>query len=393
MKFNNPYIALPLALLLAACGGGSHDEPAQPVGEDNPVYMNFSVTVENPAPATRGTTFPDLNKYETWGDDYTLNDEGTDFDTRVLAENFTPVIFATTDPTKRAGEFEILSYYTAPGTSTTTYFIHGRFVPSEEYPTMEALQKETFRLMIFANTPSAPTDYATMDFEYISNTRPVKEEESEGFDAIPMWGVCEVDMSNLRQGSLSIINENNPCALLRAMAKVTVKINLNATQKGRKVNLTSLALNRYAKNGYVTPHGWNTLANTTDLKFNSTIRECTSSLVNESYETFKVRQQEGTGIDNPDYISFYLPEIANSNENYLELTVNYTVDGAEKSNHIYFCTYGSNGGPADMKALGEWDIVRNHIYEYTITGVQDSKISVEAKVKDWQYHKNTQDLE
>ncbi|MDE6009516.1 MAG: hypothetical protein K2G90_09965 [Muribaculaceae bacterium] len=412
------YISLAFALALSACRSDDTPPPAPEYTEENPAYMSFSLTMENPTGQTKATRgeAPDLDGTDKWGDLYEQS-QGTAFDIRLLPDNFTAVILENDNKTV-VGNFNILSYWTSSTESTVTYFIHGSFAPkdTQKYPTTESLKQGAsgMKLMVFANTPSDPLgnpaadgthDFSLLEFPYISKTSALEAGEDvnePGFPAIPMWGVCPVDFSNLKQGSFTWINdENSSCQLLRAMAKVSVQLKLGENQKNR-VKLVSLALNKYNTKGYVTPGTWDEKDLTSKILFDETLRENPSEATNYISQRVSV-------IDGEDNISFYLPEIKNDkdakrtltegpdSEDCLELTLKYAVDGNEKENHLYFTKYSGGGpvsDPQDGKHLvGLWDVVRNHIYEYTITGVQDSKINIEARVKDWQYHKAVQPLE
>lgn len=433
---NLKHIYIPLALSLAACSADKDPLP-EPITEDNPVYMSFSVSVEG-SDNTRATRADDLipDGSMDWS---TLDKEdgGNEFECKLLGDDFFPVIVlqdpddATGETYKSVGDFKILSYWksTDEETKVTTFTLHGSFKPVDEYNTEEALQKlgDTAQLMVFANTVSnggkSPLDAANnlenivnFDFTAKSGSTSWTDEPSHGFEAIPMWGISKVDFTNAKQGQYTEINNGNACALLRAMAKVRVNLALLSPYKeNNKVKLLSASLNRINESGYLLPEGWNTCTNTSTLKLDKTFREKASRPAtaiptdpddNDSptvdFITYKVRN---TGLDkatpqyeiNGDYIEFYIPEIANDNSDALQITIEYEVDDFKRSNHLYFTKY-ENGGPKKDPATGNyqrglWNVVRNHIYEFNITGVQASKISVEARVKDWQYHKEVQPLE
>lgn len=422
MNLKFTYISIALAAALAACSSEDTPPPAPEVTEDNPTYMSFSLTMENPTGVTRATRadVPDLDAPATsWGDIYTES-AGTNFDIRLLGDNFTAVIVDETNT--KVGAFNILSYWTTATEYTVTYFIHGSFAPddTQKYPTQESLKNaQGLKLMVVANSPTDPMscldannkfDLANLDFEYVSKSSPLEEGENieePGFPAIPMFGVCKADFSKLKQGSFSWINdENNSCQLLRSMAKISVQLKLKPEQKDR-VKLVSVSLNKHKAKGLIAPGKWDTANATTAIKFAETLREH-SDPVSKGYTSTRVSKVEGE-----DNITIYLPEMANdatatlpgnptaedleSEKSCIQLKVEYTVDnGPVKSNHLYITKYQGGGPVKDANGnyqLGLWDIVRNHIYEFNITGVQDSKISIEANVKDWQYHKTIQPLE
>lgn len=422
MKLKFTYI-ITLALSLAACSADKEPPPQEIFSEEDPVYMSFSVSFENGG--TKGGTRADATAPEgaiDWGN---LDDEreGNSFESTILKENFRPVLVEADNLSSIAGEFKILSYWKSEDNGVTTYTIHGSFAPDAKYSKVEDLQKAKLRLMVFANTPTDALDitdkkFENLTFEYISNEDAFDagktDSENEGFNAIPMWGVSPVDLSKAKPGSYTLINPTTPCALLRAMAKVEVRLALKGTpQENSDVQLVSVEMNRVNNSGKVVPKAWDKVPATTSLKLEETLNEdytkqsvctvddTTGETIGNPYINKKVRIDE----EGNQYISFYLPEISNMKQEIeegsnlakdaLELTLNYTVSGATKSNHLYFTPY-SGGGPVKKEGkyqIGDWHVVRNHIYEYKITGVQDSKITVEARVKDWQYHKSSVDLE
>ncbi|MDE5975148.1 MAG: hypothetical protein K2G69_01225 [Muribaculaceae bacterium] len=425
MNLKFTYI-ITLALSLAACSADKEPPPQEIFSEENPVYMSFSVSFENGG--TKAGTRAEVPSAPPGAVDWGNLDKdrpGNEFESVLLSENFRPVLVEADNYQNIAGEFKILSYWETKEDGVTTYTIHGSFKPEDRYKEPDELRKAHLKLMVFANTPSDALDipnneFDKLTFDYISNEDAFDSTKddagNEGFAAIPMWGVCPVDLSSAKPGSYTLINPTTPCALLRAMAKVEVRLALKGTpQENTDVRLLSVEMNRVNNRGNVTPGKWDEISATTVLKLEDTMRENTDNQATGTTDT------DGTVLSNPyvnqkvrvdkegnQYISFYIPEISNVKQaitegsnlakDALELTINYKIgeNGQVKSNHLYFTPY-SGGGPAKDASgayqIGDWNVIRNHIYEYKITGVQDSKITVEARVKDWQYHKSSVDLE
>lgn len=172
----------------------------------------------------------------------------------------------------------------------------------------------------------------------------IESDETFDFDAeyIPMWGVKETTLQ-LAKGELTQLTE--PIYLLRSMAKVEVKL---AESIAEDFNMTSVLVDKYNTTGYVLP-SYQTLVDTenmdSELVFNPN-----ASLAEEHLLFAKV--------ENEDAFYVYLPEYDNANP----ATLSVVIDGKPYS--IEFKNY------VDGKATGDnYNIVRNHIYQYTITSV------------------------
>jgi hypothetical protein len=172
----------------------------------------------------------------------------------------------------------------------------------------------------------------------------IESDETFDFDAeyIPMWGVKETTLQ-LAKGELTQLSE--PIYLLRSMAKVEVKLDESIAED---FNMTSVLVDKYNTTGNVLP-SYQTLVDTenmdSELVFNPNTSIATDSL--------SFMQVEGE-----DAFYVYLPEYDNANP----ATLSVVIDGKPYS--IEFKNY------VDGKATGEnYNIVRNHIYQYTITSV------------------------
>lgn len=423
-------MAFPAALFLfSSC---SNDTPDPIVKEETPAFLSFTVAVETPSSATRGGEFTDPQNGDntiSWGDNY-LSADGNAFENLLLGKDFfTPVVYEVSGGTpKQVGDFELLTFSRSFLNNTTYYHIHGRFKPNSEYDDVALLKdgSKDYRMAVFANIPnnwdvanpgnlitsSDPANYGNIVYSHMSDGNPVGESVESvdaidhGFDAIPMWGVTKVDFSGLKQGEVANITPV-ACKLLRAMAKVTVTFDLKEDQKNR-VRLESLHLNYFNESGIVIPKEWMSAKYTTDLKYSDSFNakddtrksgtDTTDSWLNGdprdasidesvfAYSTKKVYGLNESGKEGK--ISFYLPEVTNEEDRPLILNVRYTVGEDLKQNQLYFTQY-SDGKPQILEGktnYSGWNIVRNHIYEYTVTGVQDSKIDVQVRVNNWKYH-------
>ena len=172
----------------------------------------------------------------------------------------------------------------------------------------------------------------------------IESDDTFDFDAeyIPMWGVKETTLQ-LAKGELTQLSE--PIYLLRSMAKVEVKL---AGSIAEDFNMTSVLVDKYNTTGYVEP-SYQSLVDTENMDLEQVFNPNTSIAT----DSLPFMQVEGE-----DAFYVYLPEYDNANP----ATLSVVIDG--KSYSIEFKNY------VDGKATGEnYNIVRNHIYQYTITSV------------------------
>ncbi len=413
--------------LMSAC---SDDKSPSPEPDNSPTFLSFNISLDKSDISTRADD-------DDWGDDYNPSDEGYTFDNIVDQMTFRPVIYKVkTDGTIEKFVEVIPLSLLDPGqepNSDKLNFAFTGMLPEEDKTKYSVLAgtTDTYRMMIFTNgyTPTEGSIDGSLTFSQIGN------QGKPGFTAVPMWGVGEFSFKDLRKGEALRIGE---IPLLRAMAMVRVKLadefTLDGSAPKDDVDLVSLSINRHNTSGYMAPYLWDKLAGTKDEahKFASTLRPLSPSsakytiMVGEDVQTADEGTEEGSEetvkpismtlgdngeevyfnhpVVNRELITFYLPEISNDNSDPLYLSIGYrTYKGEVRYSKFPFrdLSVGDAAPGGEPMTPGEfadktryWHIVRNHIYEYTITGVQDSKINVQVRVNDWKYHRGPiQDLE
>ncbi|MDE6443335.1 MAG: hypothetical protein K2K64_02780 [Muribaculaceae bacterium] len=403
--------------LMSAC---SDDKSPSPEPDNSPTFLSFNISLDKSDISTRADD-------DDWGDDYNPSDEGYTFDNIVDQMTFRPVIYKVkTDGTIEKFVEVIPLSLLDPGqepNSDKLNFAFTGMLPEQDDTKYSALagKTDTYRMMIFTNgyTPTEGSIDGSLTFSQIGN------QGKPGFTAVPMWGVGEFSFKDLRKGEALRIGE---IPLLRAMAMVRVKLAPEEDFNGSygapwaAVDLVSLSINRYNESGMMAPQLWDKLSLTKqeDHKFILTKRIPDAVSVNENGYTIKwatdsdntnVRMatdaQDGAEVYyNVESLHrgngyFYLPEILNNIESPLKLTIGYTVHGGEtRYTEVDFRPLTQKEDPTSVIDPGElasgnylWNVVRNHIYEYTIKGVRDSKLSLEVSVKDWSYHKISSDIE
>lgn len=201
-----------------------------------------------------------------------------------------------------------------------------------------------YKIMAFANCPSIdnPSNINTLDY-----TR-------ANVSYIPMWGVTTAQF-NLTPG---VSEDIGSIDLLRAMAKVEVFMNAEG------YTIDNIAVDKSNPNGYCLPNGYNSVSETDQLDM--------EGKTPASFKPYTSETPESKAEDGQHYI--YLPEYDNSTK---PAKIQVTVNG--ETYELEFKDY-ENGAP---KEGTQYDIVRNHIYRYTITGVNDGKLKLEYRVLLW----------
>jgi hypothetical protein len=186
--------------------------------------------------------------------------------------------------------------------------------------------------------------------------------------SIPMWGVLEADVSSLMNKTFLDLGE---IWLLRAAAKIEVKLSKTEKDKGTEIN--SATLKYYNQTGYVLPNGWSQVAATKLLDQENCIRLYRHAAVNLPFY-----KDEETGN-----VYVYVTEY--DNINYTgernKISLNFKINGEDKvfEDAISFCNY-KDGKPLEDS---HYNIVRNHIYEFEILSIAGDNLVLEYTVADW----------
>lgn len=337
-----------MAMLMVSATGCIMDkeEPAAP--DDGLMMVSFRVVTPNQtAASSRGVTPPDGSG--NWG---TINpdDPGTEFDNLLLADQLK--VFITDERSKNLAEVTMLSI-SAQSTSGEREYIG--FITGDD--TFDKVKSDGAKLHVIAN---AGNDLATNGEIDSDNSF---EKSGQSFDAIPMWGVQTVDFSEMKKGERFEVKD--PVWLLRAMAKVEIKLSDDPDNIIKA--LTDASLSGVNSSGYLLPTGWATTTQTKDLTYANSYRPYTSTIPTPLI----AKPQDGK-------IVFYLPECENPNgDSELRIAVKYSTDDkTDNTGYLRFIKY-YNGKPVEDGT--PYNIVRNHLYRYTITGintVEDINLSI-----------------
>lgn len=316
--------------MMAACSDSDDDA----VGTDD-VSVAFTLTVADAA-TTRA-----LN--EGW-DNYTPGQDG------ILNENSINtndvVIAIYDDKGNKVDDIEdlrVTKISDTSGTTGTMYAITG--VWKNAKPNVERAK----RVMVMANcNTSVWSDPSTLTYDLLPGERKY----------IPMWGVVKIPATL----TLGKQNQLPNIQMLRAMAKVSVKLRTDMTEYGYAIG--SMTVNNYNTSGYCVPKTFNEVDNTSEVRFANSLNVLKSHADNIALSTTA---------------PLYLPEYDNSGTNPTTITVNLNRNGTHEGTYtLEFRQYDTDGKPTG----NPYPIQRNHYYEYWIYK-ETGKIIVTLHVRKW----------
>lgn len=320
-------------MTMAACSD-SDDEVA--VGT-NDVSVAFTLTIADAAP-TRGGENEGWDNYNP-GQDGILNENSINTNDVVIA--------IYDDKGNKVDDIEDLrvTKVSEPtgGATEAMYAITG--VWKNAKPNLDKAK----RVMVVANSNTSTWgDPSLLTY----NLEPASRKY------IPMWGVVKIP-SILTLGKQ---NQLPNIQLLRAMAKVSVKLRTDMTEYGYSIG--SMSVNNYNTKGFCVPKTFNEVDNTSEVRFANSLN---------------VLDSHADNIALPTTAPLYLPEYDNSGANPTTITVNLNRNGKLEGTYtLEFRQYGTDGKPTGTP----YPIQRNHYYEYWIYK-ETGKIIVTLHVRKW----------
>lgn len=294
-----------------------------------------------------------------WGEEYP-SEAGVPFDFRLIPEDLRVVVYAQNG--ERVGLIQDLDYW--PLNETHTEFQFMGQMPSEfvEYYNQHS-ESPNYRFMVLANCGDNLSGV-----EYITYSQAQLDPASENA-AIPMWGVKEADVSPLLQNDNLNIGD---IWLLRAAAKIEVMLSDALKNEGRTV-INSATLKYYNQTGYSLPSGWSQATDTKTLDQENCFRVYRHAAVNLPFIKDKKTGNYFVYVTEYDNINYS----GERNKISLEFTIDEEVKLFEDA--ISFCKY-TDGKPQEGS---DYNIVRNHIYEFEILNIAGDNIILEYEVADW----------
>ena len=296
---------------------------------------------------------------DKWKDDYT-KEIGNTFEKRILPDALRVAIYTTGNV--KLGEVQDI-YYWPNNEEMTEYKFMGTMPDAFTSHFMNAKENGNsleYKIMVMANCPEG--DEADLTYHYSCLDR--------NSGAIPMWGIKKVNLSGLTIEQSEDIGE---IKLLRSAAKLEVKLSDALKKKGTVIN--EAYVNYYNQTGYCLPTGWDEVERTEELSMTDCFR---------LYRHVAPRHDFTPNDDNT-VLNVYVPEYDNSNINYAEgkakISLDITHNGERRfiEDAISLCQY-SNGSPVENS---DYNIVRNHIYQYKIVKITGEDILLEYSVADW----------
>ena len=334
---------LAAALLAALVCGCSSDDVAGGGASSGDTQVSFILKLSDASGRTRAA----------WDEGYD-SQSGTEYEDRISPDDLKVALYNVADSTF-AADVDILSYHE---TATEGEY---EFVGSVEAADGGSLSTGSYKIMVFANCGDIDPSGTTTQLDELAYQYSADNVKAET-QLIPMWGVATATLT-LEKGAR---DDAGKIDLLRAFAKV--EIGLHSDIAGT-TSITSATLTRYNTNGYCLPAGYADVNQTTGLdQEDGTNPSFNPNGTAQSTDLAFTYSEDGKSA----YL--YIPEYDNSTD---EATISITLSD-RTTGTLYFKSY--SGGTAGGDA---YDIVRNHIYRYTVN-VDQGELVVEAAVMPWQ---------
>ena len=339
------YLALLLAGILAASCIFDADQCVMPA--DQPHAVMFTVALDQQRTKAQ------------WKDPYD-SETGVPFDCRIIPEDLRVVVYAQ-DGT-RVGVLQDLGYWPIDEAHTKFKFV-GQLPPEfVEHYNANPGEPKFYRFMVLANCG----DHSAGE-EYISYSQ-AQLDPSAANSAIPMWGVKGADVTSLLNSESLDLGE---IWLLRAAAKIEVKLSDNFKDKKTKIN--SATLKYYNQTGYCLPNGWSQVSDTEKLDQENCFRGYRHAAVNLPF--YKDEQTGSVYL----YVTEYNNLDYSGERNKISLEFNIKDQNKTFEDAISFCKY-SSGKPVENS---HYNIVRNHIYEFEVLSIAGDNLELQYTVADW----------
>lgn len=337
LKRNLYKVFLFAVFALASCNSIMDDENVVS-NDDMSRSVMFTLTIDDAPRHTRAA----------WSEEY-IKEVGTEFDSRISLSGL-QVFFYTAD-NRYIGEVTSLMHWPEAGNS---YRFAG------EITDLPLTVGATYKIMVVANNPGYATNIEGMYYSMHDIAYP------NGY--IPMWGVGKLVLTSDELQNIGDI------ALLRAAAKIEVQLSQALIAEG--YTLDAVTINHYNMYGYCAPNGWDVADITEAVDQENCLRAY------HSHETGALPLNE---IVADKGFSLYIPEfnVLHTATNRPRLSVTLG-DGTSTplvfADAIHFGKYNEDGLPVDGE--GMYNIVRNHIYRFTISGISRG-LEIEYEVAPW----------
>ncbi len=343
-----------LGMLAASCSQDA-DDPTQTESRAEKLQVYFTLDLGENGMDSR-TTWEDYDNNNT-----SPAQKGTDAEN--IVNDIQVLLFSNTD-NAFLGEVSITAFYPTEGDSHLYKFFGELPTLPTGTSVMDADKYLNCKLMVLANCsvdPSQINGTTTINSLLEAATFNFNGSPSE----IPMWGVLKVvpgldangNKTGVKMQEGGFPNPLPDIYLLRAMAKVEV------IMQAEDHEITYIALNRYNQTGNNVPSNYATVSDTRLLVRNDAFRATSS--VNTGLVPF-IGNESTTADGGYKCYTIYVPEYDNTGDGVTASCIDIQVDG--NTGKTYKVYYGANGKSTD------YNIVRNHIYRFNITGVKTGEL-------------------
>ncbi len=397
MKLNK-FLTIPIMALLLWLTGCKGDEPVNPEPMVEQPTLTFRLALSSENLGTRGdVNDAEDHKTQTWTPTTGSDPNAVTFDNNL--NSLRVVLYKVVGTDSRlnyeypVAELTNISYDKTDydGVVVVSGKLNSTFTAAE-------LEGAEHRLVVFVNPP------LTLDIKNPGDCVFSEHGNSKAFSGgLPMYGVADVDFTGLSShsgGDFQLKGSDGQdlsISILRSVAKIKVQLSNDlykgVDKGGKNVRLISMIVSHHAQTGYICPEGWDTVSTFAGLTHNSVMRPVS----NAGYDTectitpYQGDDADDTWMNSEKMLRFYCPDTFNNDaKKPIKLTINYKVgdDSDVRSDDIYLCQYKDgvhDTGDDDHK---RFDIIRNHIYLFTITKVKDNfKLQCEVSIQKWGYHK------
>lgn len=343
----NPFKPLLLAGALSLFAACDIYEDGYEFEECMKQYVVFNLSVDRRPAMTRST----------WGDTYTeAPNQGAD--TYINPDRIRVAVFSSATNTY-LGEVDKLM----AGED-------GKFV-GDLTPLVESGKVEkngAYKLMVMSGCRENADDINLSNLSYdLNQLEPVDGAE------IPMWGVQEITFDGAQRQEVT-----QPIDMLRAAAKIRVNFSDAVLAKYSDIKVRMW---NYSANGFCVPTGWDNVTATRQLVRDDSFRPY--------YSTVSAVAHHFTALSGNNTYQTYAAEYnneASATPTYLEVTLTNNLTAETKTYPIYFCNYNADGKPIPGS---EYNIVRNHLYQFNVLGVSEEGIKLNCYVEDWAHNETT----
>lgn len=357
-----------MAFLLAALFLVSCDASDDIASDDEQVNIRFTLAVD--APSTRAGT---------WGDDDYEKEEATAWENAIRANKLQVLVYDSQD--NFVCEVDNLTFVNIGQSPYNLCEVFGN-LPIEEIDATDG--KLACRLVILANFETKVSAAKGDPLSKIANT--IYTYQADAYanktTCIPMWGVQTYKEGNdTPYQPLTIKNgetaEASTIYMLRAVSKIRVSI---TDEVANDYALQGVSISDYNIYGYIIPSGYTADA-TTDLCYEGT----TSPMSFNPYTRKQGSPLSFSADAAGKTFTVYLPECKTLKSNDTEKTDPYlSVTLKPKASSGTAATYRIGLLQDDDSQIAEtaMNLIRNTIYEYTITSVGPD-LSLRYQAIDW----------